>query len=63
MRIARAAAEIDPVRAISSRSFTLPGPILAPDARSIRIAKRVSADLVFDRDGNSGILAPVHPTI
>ena len=40
MRSTRPAAEIEPERAISSSTATLPGPIRAPDARSSRMLNR-----------------------
>src|SRR3954451_25026043 len=40
MRSARPAAEIEPVRAISSSNATLPGPIWAPGPRSSRMNRR-----------------------
>src|SRR5690349_21038220 len=43
MRSARPAAEIEPDRATSSSTATLPGPILAPEARSIRMLSRSRA--------------------
>ena len=39
----RAAAEIDPVERIASRSAILPGPMRSPDARSMRMERCVPA--------------------
>src|SRR6185437_13134891 len=39
----RAAAEIEPVERMASKSAILPGPMRAPDARSMRIERWVSA--------------------
>src|SRR5262249_21239529 len=42
----RAAAEIEPVERIASRSAILPGPMRSPLARSIRMERRVAAMVV-----------------
>lgn len=51
MPMSRAAADIDPVLRMLSSSFTLPGPIRAPDSKTMLILTRAIALLSHTHDG------------
>jgi hypothetical protein len=51
MPIERAAAEIDPVDRIASKSAIFPGPIRPPDARSMRMERCVLAIMPHPEQG------------
>src|SRR5580704_10308768 len=59
IRKARPAAEIEPERAISSSTATLPGPIRAPETRSSRMLSR---SVVREPSGGLGFFFPMADT-